>query len=102
VSIVRLGRTDWRVSSAADPDELLGYIERQRSGRYEVVWMADPMRWGYVATFDEALSALRDSARFLGDVFAERAQLVGRVSVPAVARVHRATWVKPNGRPGVA
>jgi hypothetical protein len=102
LSVVRLGKTDWRVSSAADPDVVLGYIERQRSGRFEVVWMGDPMRWGYAASFDEALAAFDDSSRFLGDVFAERATVVGREHAPVVSRVRRTSWVKSTGRSDVA
>jgi hypothetical protein len=102
LTIVRLGKTDWRISSGAEPDDLLGYIERQRSGRFEVTWMTDPMRWGYAASFDEALLAFGDSVRFTGEVLDERAQVEGvhRDSVFHPAR--RSTWRKSNGRSSVA
>ncbi len=44
--IVRLGKSDWRVCDVQG--ELLGYIERLNQERYQVVWMTDPMNWGYV------------------------------------------------------
>jgi hypothetical protein len=102
LTVVRLGKTDWRVSSGSNPDDLLGYIERQRSGRFEVTWMTDPMRWGYAASFDEALVAFGDSVRFTGEILDNRAQVVGvqRDSVFHPAR--RSSWVKSNGRSSVA
>jgi hypothetical protein len=73
LDVVRLSRTDWRVSKRAEPEQLLGYIERQRGDRYEVLWMTDPMRWGYAPSFEDALVAFGDSARFTGEILAERA-----------------------------
>ena len=98
LTVVRLGRTDWRVTSDASPNEVLGFIERQRSGRFEVVWMTDPMRWGYAASFDEALLAFGDSVRFTGEILDARARVVGRTRPATFAPVHRTTWVKRNGR----
>ena len=57
LEVVRLSRTDWRVSERNVPEQLLGYIERQRADRYEVLWMTDPMHWGYAGSFEEALAA---------------------------------------------
>jgi hypothetical protein len=100
IHVVRLGRTEWRVNSEADPDRPLGYIERQRADRYEVTWMTDPMRWGYAASFDEALVAFGDSVRFPGDIFDTRAAVVGRSR--RTPHVRRTTWVKPSRQRGVA
>jgi hypothetical protein len=102
LSIVRLGKTDWRVSSGENAEDLLGYIERQRGGRFEVVWMTDPMRWGYAASFDEALLAFGDSVRFTGEVLDDRAQVVGSPRASVFAPARRTTWLKSTGRSSVA
>ena len=96
LSVVRLGKTDWRISDALDPDILLGYIERQRADRFEVTWMSDPMRWGYARSFDDALTAFADSARFGGEIFPERARLESRTVAEAGAQQRRSTWLKPS------
>jgi hypothetical protein len=100
VEIVRLGRTDWRVNDAANPDRLLGYIERQRSGRFEVMWMTDPMRWGYAASFEEALAAFGSSVHFVGEILDKRASFDGRIHATGSPR--RSTWVKTSGHSSVA
>jgi hypothetical protein len=100
VEIVRLGRGDWRVNDAADPDRPLGYIERQRSGRFEVMWMTDPMRWGYAASFDEALAAFGESVLFVGEIFENRARVEGRKYQTGSPR--RTTWIKSSGHSSVA
>ena len=92
LSVVRLGKTDWRVSDASQADLLLGFIERQRTGRFEITWMSDPVRWGYAESFDEALVGFADSARFVGEVFPERAATV--VVTTTGRPVHRSTWLK--------
>jgi hypothetical protein len=92
LSVVRLGKTDWRVSDASQPDRLLGFIEFQRPGRFEVTWMSDPVRWGYTDSFDEALVGFADSSRFIGEVFPERAATV--VGTAPGRPVHRSTWLK--------
>ena len=102
LSIVRLDKTDWRISSGSNPDQLLGYIERQRSGRFEVTWMTDPMRWGYAASFEEAVLAFGDSVRFAGEIFDERAQVFGARRQSTNAPQRRTSWLKPSGRPGVS
>lgn len=102
LEVVRLGRTEWRISPAVDPGQVLGYIERQRAGRFEVVWMTDPMRWGYTETFDAALVAFGDSVRFAGEVFPQRATVESRPSRVLGAPVHRGTWVKPTRHTRVA
>jgi hypothetical protein len=76
LNVVKLDRTDWRISSMTEPEDLLGYIERQRGGRFEVLWMSDPMRWGYADSFDEALVAFSDSLRFTGEVADKRRSTV--------------------------
>ncbi len=100
IELVRLGRAEWRVNDANDAGRLLGYIERQRGDRYEVVWMTDPMRWGYAASFDEALAGFADSLRFAGEVFDQRAVVVGRTT--SRSRARRATWLKPSSHSSVA
>lgn len=100
VSVIRLDRGEWRVSDVANPDQVLGYIERQQSGRFEVMWMTDPIRWGCAESFDAALVAFGDSARFTGDVFDQRAAVVGRVR--SGSRARRSTWLKTSRHPNVA
>jgi hypothetical protein len=73
IDVVRLSRTDWRVSHSGAPERVLGYVERQRANRFEIVWMTDPMRWGYTTTFDDALMAFGDASRFTGEILDERA-----------------------------
>ena len=102
ITVVRLGRADWRVTSSSRPDQLLGFIERQGSGRFEVVWMTDPMRWGYAASFDEALLAFGDSVRFTGEILDERALVVGRARPATFAPSHRTTWVRRKRGSSVA
>jgi hypothetical protein len=105
LEIVRLGRAEWRVNDSTESGRLLGYIERQNAGRYEVMWMTDPMRWGYAASFDEALVAFGDSLRFSGEVFDERAESADRAST--ASRLRRSTWLRTprlraSRRPDVA
>jgi hypothetical protein len=108
LEVVRLGRFEWRVSSESESSELLGYIERQRTGRFEIVWMTDPMRWGYTATFDDALIAFADSARFGGEILAQRAEELAtrqraRTEVsPREQLPRRSTWIESGGRSSVA
>jgi hypothetical protein len=109
LEVVKLGRTEWRISDAAEPMRLLGFIERQRAGRFEVVWMSDPMRWGYADSFDAALLAFGDSARFTGEIAANRTLDADRDRASAlfgsrrrIAAVHRATWIKRTGRSSIA
>jgi hypothetical protein len=74
LAIVRLGRTEWRISEASDGGRLLGFIERQRRDRFEVLWMSEPNRWGYTDTFDSAVAAFADPDAFAGEVLPERAR----------------------------
>jgi hypothetical protein len=70
LEVVRTGRSDWRVSDSrrdpGDPDRLLGFVERLDRGRFEVLWMTEPLRWGYTRSLPEALAALRDRVTFSG------------------------------------
>jgi hypothetical protein len=76
LKIVRLDKADWRVSDArvevAGDNGLLGYIERIHAGRWEILWMADPLRWAYEDSFHSAIHAFSESVRFGGTVLAER------------------------------
>jgi hypothetical protein len=83
---------------------LLGYIDRQRAGRFEIVWMSDPMRWGYTATFDDAVVAFGDSSRFAGEILTQRADEVEPHQLAAAAAMarrvvlpRRSTWIKSEG-----
>lgn len=108
LEVVRLGRGEWRICEASDPSRVLGYIERQRHDRFEIVWMADPMRWGYTATLDDALLAFGDNARFAGEVFTQRVEQVARGGrtrtelSPRVQLPRRSTWIDSSGNSSVA
>ena len=108
LEIIRLGRAEWRVSDAANPELLLGFIERQRADLFEVVWMSDPMRWGYAPSFESALVAFGDSVRFAGEILPKRARLASRranssrAAAFAPVKRHRATWLAQSDRSGAA
>jgi hypothetical protein len=57
---------------AVDSRRLLGYIERYGKSQFEVLWMTDPVRWGYFDTFAAALGAFDDSVRFTAPTFDAR------------------------------
>lgn len=76
LEVVRLGRTEWRVSEASERAQLLGFIERQRRDRFEILWMSEPIRWGYAKTFDSAIVAFGDTASFTGEISLERSPLL--------------------------
>ena len=80
LEVVRLGRSEWRVSAASERGLLLGYVERLRADRFEVLWMSDPIRWGYTSTFDDAMAAFAGTGAFVGEVFPARAPSDGRAS----------------------
>jgi len=107
LAVVRLGRAEWRVSDAGDANELLGFIERQTAGRFEIVWMSDPIRWGYAETFDSALMAFGDSLRFTGETLPKRARRADESTMEQLSALthttaHRSTWVKRTSRSSVA
>jgi hypothetical protein len=65
------------------------------------------MRWGYAASFEDAVLAFGDSIRFTGEIFAQRAEDVGadRAGLGFFGRVplpRRSTWIKSTGRSSVA
>ena len=70
LEVIRLHRTGWRISNSSisegDAHRLLGYVERLQSDRYEVLWLAAPISWAYVASFELALAAVADRPRFSG------------------------------------
>ena len=71
-----MDRTSWRISNSSidpgDPSRLLGYIERLANDRYEVLWLAAPISWAYVGSFELALEAVTDRPHFSGIVEPER------------------------------
>ena len=93
LEIVRVGRAEWRISDTRvdsfDSARLLGYVERLLRNRYELVWMTDPMRWGYVETFAEAIAGFEDSARFGGHISAERDRSVAIRPPSPLHRIRR-------------
>ena len=99
LSVVRLDKTDWRVSDAVQPDLILGFIERQRASRFEITWMSDPIRWGYATSFDAALGAFADSAHFTGEILSERDESFSAPGLFAGRQGHRSTWLKPGKTP---
>lgn len=78
IDVHRLGRSEWRISDAADPDSVLGFIERQASDRFEIVLMSDPVHWAYAESFESALVAFGDSGSFGGELLTQRVTSLGR------------------------
>jgi hypothetical protein len=76
LEVVRLDRNDWRVSDlrapVGDSARLLGYVERLAARRYEVVWMGDGMKWGYIDSLAGALRGIADAEHFAGTIAARR------------------------------
>jgi hypothetical protein len=100
IVLVRLGKADWRISNPEG--DLLGYVERQHADRYEVVWMTDPLRWGYADSFDAAIAAFGESVRFTGETADKRVKDEHPVTPLFAGRSpRRDTWVR-KGRPHVA
>ena len=89
IEVIRLNRTAWRISNSfideGDPDRLLGYIERLESDRYEVLWLAAPVSWAYVDSFELALAAVADRPHFSGIIEPER-DLATRAGTTALFR----------------
>ena len=78
LEVIRLDRTGWRISNSfiteGVPGRLLGYIERLDRDRYEVLWIAAPISWAYVDSFELALAAVADRPHFSGVIAPERDQ----------------------------
>ena len=76
LEVIRLNRTGWRVSNSCidegDPGRVLGYVERLGSDRYEVLWLAAPISWAHVGSFEVALAAVADRPHFSGTMEPER------------------------------
>jgi hypothetical protein len=92
LEVVRLGHTDWRVSDSrvdsADPRRLVGFIEKLPTGRFELVWITYPIRWGYTDTLSAALSGMAEGAQFAGAI-AERDSSVSTSLRSPYRRIHR-------------
>ena len=76
LEVTRIGKRDWRVSDTrrevGDSTRLLGFVERIRRDRFEVLWMTEPLRWAYLPSMSEAIEAFGDSLRFTGEQIPER------------------------------
>jgi hypothetical protein len=76
LEVLRLDRKDWRISDArvekSEPRRLLGYIERLRRDRYEILWLTEPVGWAYATSFDLALAAFAHRDQFAGTVSPQR------------------------------
>jgi len=101
VDITQVSKTDWRVSNSAD--QVLGYVEQLSSHRYEVMWLTEPLRWGYTSTFPDAIAAVAGADESVAEIWPERdeeSQVADHrydsasVTPPplAVRAHHRATW----------
>ena len=95
LEVIRLRRGEWRISDlrvdTTDSARLLGYVEKLVGNRFELVWMTDPMRWGYVETFVQAIAGFEDAARFSGHALAERDQSVSSRAWSPLRRIRRRT-----------
>lgn len=76
IELFRLTHTDWRVSDSridrSEPRRLLGYIERLDDGRYEALWISEPIGWAYLPTMSQAVEAFEDRGRFSEFIDRER------------------------------
>jgi hypothetical protein len=70
LELVRTTRTDWRVVDAralqSDPGRVLGFIERMRYSRYELLWTTEPPRWAYVSSLRLAAAAFAAEPTYSG------------------------------------
>jgi hypothetical protein len=93
LELFRLTRTDWRVSDSrldpSDPQRLLGYIERLGPKRYEVLWLAEPVGWGYVTSLKLATAAFADISQFGGVVEPRRLRNRDAKGEPLLHRIRR-------------
>jgi hypothetical protein len=70
LELVRTTRTDWRVVDAralqSDPGRVLGFIERMRYSRYELLWTTEPPQWAYVSSLRLAAAAFATEPTYSG------------------------------------
>jgi hypothetical protein len=85
LELVRISRTDWRVVDArallSDPGRVLGFIERMRYSRYELLWTTEPPRWAYVSSLRLAAAAFVTGPRYSGST--EHFRIVEHSASPA-------------------
>ena len=76
LEVIRLDGSRWRISdSTVNEDDsrwLLGYVERLEHDRYEVLWLAAPVTWAFVASFEDALAAVADRTQVSGAIQPQR------------------------------
>ena len=93
LEVIRLDRTNWRISNSfideGDSGRLLGYIERLERDRYEVLWLAAPISWAYVNSFELALAAVADRLQFGSILEPERDPAARSVSIALFDPVRR-------------
>jgi hypothetical protein len=96
VSVRKTGRNDWRVTRVNDDSlQPLGFVEQLGPRRFEIVWMSDPIRWGYADSLDDAILAVADGMRFAGEVSDEPESDIDRDDAPLRHRTHhRETWLR--------
>jgi len=95
LEVVRLSRTDWRISdsriNAGESGRVLGYAEKLHHDRFEVVWITEPVRWAYTVRLHDALHGFTEGARFTGATQLTRDDSFGRPAPRVPHRVHRRT-----------
>ena len=76
LEVIALGGSRWRISDSTvnehDPRWLLGYVERLEYDKYEVLWLAAPVTWAFVASFEDALAAVADRTQATGAIQPQR------------------------------
>jgi len=98
LEVIRLGRTDWRVSDApiemVDPGRLVGFVEKLPTGRFELLWTVYPIRWGYTDTLSSALLGMAEGPGFAGATYDRDS--TASTSLPSpFRRVRRRTQAPP-------
>ncbi|GGL03204.1 hypothetical protein GCM10007382_23800 [Salinibacterium xinjiangense] len=75
LEVIPLDGSRWRISDSMvnerDPCWLLGYVERLEHDKYEVLWLAAPVTWAFVASFEDALAAVADRTQVTGAIQAQ-------------------------------
>ena len=85
---------------------LLGYVERLEHDRYEVLWLAAPVTWAFVASFEDALAAVADRTQVSGAIQPQRDPAIAAPATPASSplassrlafdRIHRRQQASTN------
>ena len=90
LEVTRLNGLRWRISDSTlnehDPCWLLGYVERLERDKYEVLWLAAPVTWAFVTSFEDALAAVADRTQVTGAIQPQHDPAIAASARPASSR----------------